>query len=323
MIRMVFVFAMAIYSAGFGTDHRNLVEAAPFSSPSLSPSSLFGVASSSSTFPPHASAGKEPGIEEEVNLGTTLVAIKYDGGVVVAADSRTSMSSYVSHRYAEKVSAITESCVVCRSGSAADTQMIANAARLHFADRRLRYGGLVEDEPPTVSQVAHWIRSAVYGSGQSEYRASLLVAGYDKQQRGDGAGGAGGGRIFSVLPGGAMLEDDAYAASGSGSTYVLGYLDHTLRGRGGGGGEEGAAGIAMDENDAIELCKRAIALAIDRDGSSGGIVRIFICNQEGIRQMNVYPTSSPSKSTLDSQGNIKNKNLAGFADPVRPRREVE
>ena len=36
----------------------------------------------------------------EVSMGTTILAVRYKDGVVVGADTRTSVSGYVSNRYA-------------------------------------------------------------------------------------------------------------------------------------------------------------------------------------------------------------------------------
>ena len=60
---------------------------------------------------------------KEVSTGTTLVAIEFDGGVVVGADSRTSMGTWISNRITDKLTPVTDSIMACRSGSAADTQV--------------------------------------------------------------------------------------------------------------------------------------------------------------------------------------------------------
>ena len=39
----------------------------------------------------------------EVSMGTTILAVRYKDGVVVGADTRTSVSGYVSNRYAVSV----------------------------------------------------------------------------------------------------------------------------------------------------------------------------------------------------------------------------
>jgi len=238
----------------------------------------------------------------EVDLGTTLVAIKYKDGVVVAADSRTSVSGYVSHRYADKIvpvfSSSRSSCVLCRSGSAADTQWLANQARCEFQDRMARYGGLC----PSLSQIAHYLKGQAYQS-DSELSISLIVAGYDAMEQ--------SAKLYTISASGALLEEVQYASAGSGSTFVLGYLDHHVR----------SQVTALEEDQAIDLCQRAIELAIQRDGSSGGIVRLFICNATGgVRELtprvpNVNPTALPPPATTTK---TTTSPLAGFQDAQLP-----
>ena len=131
---------------------------------------------------------------EEVDLGTTLVAIKFHGGVVVGADTRTSVGGYVSNKFAYKINPIFEpqelfsdetddkslnlsaSCVLCRSGSAADTQYLAKQAKRRFEIRKLER----PDYTPTVSEVAHYLRYQMRNSnvqparGQCQYPAPAL-----------------------------------------------------------------------------------------------------------------------------------------------------
>lgn len=221
--------------------------------------------SSSSHHTPTASAG--------VDLGTTLVAIKFQNGVVVGADSRTSVSGYVSHRYAHKIEKITPHCLLARSGSAADTQLVAHAVRQECWDRHDRYGLTA-----TVSQVAHWLRAVAY---ENTLGVSLLVAGRDHD---------GTIRIFSIAASGAMIEEELYAAAGSGSAFVLGHLDHHVGKR-----------RKLEEQEAIDLCRQSVALAMERDGSSGGIIRMYVCKEEGIRQVTVYPNQSFGDEQSPSQ----------------------
>jgi len=62
-------------------------------------------------------------------MGTTIVGVCYDGGIVLAADSRTSTGMYVANRASDKISQLTDNVYVCRSGSAADTQVISDYVR--------------------------------------------------------------------------------------------------------------------------------------------------------------------------------------------------
>jgi 20S proteasome subunit beta 1 len=226
---------------------------------------------------------------EEINLGTTLVALKYDGGVVVGADSRTSRSVMVSNRFARKINVVvnsenggTTTCAICRSGSAADTQFLVKAATEDFQARHWRD----KFHHPTVSQVAHFLRSMMRSSSSRQgLQASLICAGCDN----------GGGRIYAIaIDGGALWEEDVFCVSGSGSTFLIGYLDalklDTL--------------ALYSKPRAIELVAKLLKLSIARDGASGGLIRIMVLKKGGIEEHTIYPDAMSD-----------NVSLPGFADP--------
>lgn len=83
-------------------------------------------------------SGLKPG---EISTGTTILALPFEGGVVVCADSRTSTGTYVANRVSDKLVQISESIYVCRSGSAADTQALTDY--VHYFLNQWRYGDRV------------------------------------------------------------------------------------------------------------------------------------------------------------------------------------
>lgn len=64
------------------------------------------------------------------------MAVAYDGGVIMAADSRTSTGAYVANRVSDKLTYVHDRIYCCRSGSAADTQAIADYVRHFIATHR-------------------------------------------------------------------------------------------------------------------------------------------------------------------------------------------
>ena len=62
-------------------------------------------------------------------MGTTLIAIRYEDGVIVAADSQTSSGSYISNRASNKISTISDYIICLRSGSSADTQNMVDLVK--------------------------------------------------------------------------------------------------------------------------------------------------------------------------------------------------
>jgi hypothetical protein len=85
---------------------------------------------------------------------TSIMAVEFEGGVVIGADSRTSTGyvvfqcflawskcltchllifrAYVANRVTDKLTKITDHIYCCRSGSAADTQAIADIVNYHL-----------------------------------------------------------------------------------------------------------------------------------------------------------------------------------------------
>lgn len=60
------------------------------------------------------------------------MAVEFDGGVVMGADSRTTTGSYIANRVSDKITPVHDTIYCCRSGSAADTQAIADYVRYYL-----------------------------------------------------------------------------------------------------------------------------------------------------------------------------------------------
>ena len=60
------------------------------------------------------------------------MAVQFDGGVVLGADSRTSTGAYVANRVSDKLTYVHDRILCCRSGSAADTQAVADIVHYYL-----------------------------------------------------------------------------------------------------------------------------------------------------------------------------------------------
>eukprot|EP00002_Diphylleia_rotans_P016225 TRINITY_DN3156_c0_g1_i1.p1 TRINITY_DN3156_c0_g1~~TRINITY_DN3156_c0_g1_i1.p1 ORF type:complete len:236 (+),score=56.19 TRINITY_DN3156_c0_g1_i1:67-774(+) len=189
---------------------------------------------------------------KDVSMGTTIIAAKYNGGIVVGADSRTSSGSYVVNRVSDKITSVADNIFVARSGSAADTQVLTDYVRHYLSLHTLELG-----EEPEVKTAANLFRMLAYHN-KNHLTAGLIVAGYDKRN---------GASIYNISLGGAVVEQPL-AAGGSGSTYIFGFLDSNYR-------------PDFTREECEKFVETAISLAVHRDGSSGGICRLVTVNAEG------------------------------------------
>lgn len=256
---------------------------------------------------------------DEVSMGTTILAVRYKGGVVVGADTRTSVSGYVSNRYAAKLTFVLDrqvdefvtyansptpidaytTCVICRSGSAADTQHLASIIRTELVSRQLLY-----KIRGTVTHVASLLRNLL--ANEPSLSASLICAGYDSE--------LGRGVIYTITPGGTVFEEKAWAAGGSGSTYILGHLDscHPKDEL----GKDSNDQILNSEEEALDFISKALSLAMDRDGSSGGFMRMYVINKDGKRFVSKFVDKSNERKNSDDD--IASRiSLRHFAPAVR------
>ncbi|XP_030580709.1 proteasome subunit beta type-6 [Archocentrus centrarchus] len=205
---------------------------------------------------------------QEVSTGTTIMAVEYDGGVVIGADSRTTTGAYIANRVTDKLTRIHDRIYCCRSGSAADTQAIAEVVAY-----QLGFHSIELDEPPLVETAANLFRASCYRY-REELTAGILVAGWDRRK---------GGQVYSV-PIGGMLVRQPVSVGGSGSTYIYGFMDSNYK-------------PGLNKDQCMELTATALTLAMERDGSSGGVVRLASISEEGVERRVILGNQLPKFST--------------------------
>lgn len=91
--------------------------------------------------------------------------------------------------------------------------------------------------------------------------AAMIVGGWDEKE---------GGQVFSNPIGGTLVQVP-WAVEGSGSSYIWSYFD-----------DEYKTGMTKEETE--KFIVQGIALAMARDGSSGGVIRLVTVDKEGAKK---------------------------------------
>lgn len=206
-----------------------------------------------------------------------------DGGQILESSPDNNVSN----------AAEASTCVVCRSGSAADTQHLASIIRSELVSRQILYR-----IPGTITHVASLLHNILVDN-KDDLSASLICAGYDHE--------IDRGVIYTVSPGGTVFEETSWAAGGSGSTYILGHLDscHPKKGS-----------ILQTEEEALEFVSNAIGIAMDRDGSSGGFIRMYVIDKTGKRFVAVSRNKSKKEEKERRAAGGSTLSLKHFAPPI-------
>eukprot|EP01025_Chloroclados_australasicus_P041946 TRINITY_DN4470_c0_g1_i8.p1 TRINITY_DN4470_c0_g1~~TRINITY_DN4470_c0_g1_i8.p1 ORF type:complete len:224 (+),score=36.20 TRINITY_DN4470_c0_g1_i8:198-869(+) len=187
------------------------------------------------------------------HTGTTIVACEYDGGVVLGSDTRVSVPGYITNRASSKSAPLTDNIYILRSGTAADAQAITDYVR-HFLEQ---YKSTMQVEP-TVKVAARLVSQLNYNN-KNFLMGWLIIAGWDAQL---------GGQVYSVPVGGSLTREE-WTTDGSGSTFIWGYMDSNYR-------------KGMGKEEAKNYVRNAVALAMARDQSSGGCIRLNVISKEGV-----------------------------------------
>lgn len=203
-------------------------------------------------------------LRSEQSTGTSIMAVEFNGGVVIGADSRATTGAYISNRFADKLTRVTDYIYCCRSGSAADTQAIADIVEYHLGLHRMELGS-----QPLVETAANVFREMCYNYRDS-LMAGILVAGWDNRK---------GGQVYSI-PLGGMCIRQPIAIGGSGSSYVYGYVDANYKPN-------------MTKDECVTLVQNTLALAMSRDGSSGGVIRLGVITDKGIERRVIMGNELP------------------------------
>eukprot|EP00416_Gambierdiscus_australes_P048032 CAMPEP_0171151166 /NCGR_PEP_ID=MMETSP0766_2-20121228/149934_1 /TAXON_ID=439317 /ORGANISM="Gambierdiscus australes, Strain CAWD 149" /LENGTH=244 /DNA_ID=CAMNT_0011615079 /DNA_START=48 /DNA_END=782 /DNA_ORIENTATION=+ len=202
--------------------------------------------------------------EQAVSTGTVIMAVEFDGGVVLGADSRTSTGDYVANRASRKISKVHDKIFVCRSGSAADTQALTGFVQHYLSMHAVELGTL-----PNVNTCANLFKIFAYNN-KDRLTAGLIVAGWDPKK---------GGQVYSIPLGGTRLRMPI-VTGGSGSSYISGLIDSEFR-------------PGMTKQECLSFVRLCLAHAMSLDGSCGGVIRTVAVDKTSVEEETIEGNKLP------------------------------
>ncbi|GGW94373.1 proteasome subunit beta [Streptomyces malachitofuscus] len=182
--------------------------------------------------------------------GTTILALTYRDGVLVAGDRRATMGNLIAQRDLEKVLPADDHTAVAIAGTvgiALDMVRLYQVELAHFE----KIEGIPMTLAAKASRLAAMIRQNL-GQAMQGLAVVPLLAGYDTT-----APGGGRGRIFSYDAAGGRYEKYGFHAEGSGSPYARGALKKLYR-------------QDMSRDEAALAALEALYDAAEDDSATGG-----------------------------------------------------
>ena len=231
-------------------------------------------------------AAAAPAAGDALPHGTTIVALRYPGGVLIAGDRRSTQGNMIAGRDVQKVYITDDYTATGIAGTAA---LAVEFARLYAVE--LEHYEKLEGVPMTfagkVNRLAIMVRGNL-GAALQGFVALPLLVGYDL----DDPDPQAAGRIVSFdAAGGWHIEEEGYQAVGSGSLFAKASMKKLYP-------------SATDADSALRIAVEALYDAADDDSATGGpdLVR------------GIFPTAV----TIDAAGahEVTEDRVAGLAREV-------
>jgi proteasome beta subunit len=184
--------------------------------------------------------------------GTTIVALKYPGGVVMAGDRRSTQGNMIAGRDVQKVYITDDYTVTGIAGTAA---IAVEFARLYAVELEHyeKLEGVALSFAGKVNRLATMVRGNL-GAALQGFVALPLLAGYDL----DDLNPEAAGRIVSFdAAGGWNFEDEGYQSVGSGSIFAKSSMKKLYS-------------QVADADSALRVAVEALYDAADDDSATGG-----------------------------------------------------
>lgn len=204
----------------------------------------------------HTDDDANPNVPIKLQHGTTTLAFKFQGGIIVAVDSRASAGSWIASVKVKKVLEINPFMLGTMAGGAADCQFwerwLGSQCRLFELRNKKRI---------SVSAASKILANVTYNYKGSGLSMGTMICGYTERDSKmvpeiyyvDSDGSRVPGNLFSV---------------GSGQTFAYGVLDQGYR-------------YDLSVEEALALGKRAIIAATHRDAYSGNSCNLYHVKETG------------------------------------------
>uniref|UniRef100_A0A8C2XVJ4 proteasome endopeptidase complex n=1 Tax=Capra hircus TaxID=9925 RepID=A0A8C2XVJ4_CAPHI len=184
-----------------------------------------------------------------VFTGIPIMAVKFDGNIILEANFRTTTESYTTNRVTDKLIPIHGGTFCCHSGSAADTQSEADVVAY-----QLGWHSVELTEPPLVHTAASLLKEMCYRY-RKDLMAGIITEGWDSQE----------GRQVS----------SAFTIGDSGSSYICGYVEATY--------QEG-----VTKKECLQSTANTLSLAMKQDGSSSSVIHLAATAESEIEWKNRF-----------------------------------
>ncbi len=212
---------------------------------------------------------KGGGADIEIPEATTILALRYRDGVIMAGDRRATAGNIIAHRRMKKVFAADEFSAVALSGTAG---MATELIKLFQTE--LEHYEKIEGTRLSLEGKANYLARMVRGNLALAFQGLVVIplfCGYDEADQ--------VGRLYTFDVVGGRYEEQDYAATGSGGSEARAFI-------------KGVYEDEVDEERALAIAVEALVAAAEEDAATGGpdlrrgiYPNVVVVNADGLTEI--------------------------------------
>lgn len=193
---------------------------------------------------------------ENVMKGTTTVGVICNDGVVMGADTRATMDTFIASSEAIKVNRIDDNLGLTIAGGVGDAEYIT---KLLKAQNELYK--MSEGRPLSPKSATSLLSLILQENKYMPYIVQLIVGGINRE----------GPEIYNLDPFGGYTKESKFTATGSGSPVALGYLEEIYN-------------KSMSTQEMVKHAVKALRIAMKRDSATGDHVNVIAITKSGYKE---------------------------------------
>ena len=195
-------------------------------------------------------------VSETLKKGTTTVGIVCSDGIVLGADSRSTMGDFIESDASIKLYKIDDNLGVLIAGVAGYAEYVVKLLKVQNEMYKM-----TEGRPLSPTSAASLLGFIMRESANEFAYAFLIVGGLNK----------GDAELYDIDPIGSASKQAKYTSIGSGMMSALGYLDSVYT-------------PGMNVQEGLKHTVKALSAAMKRSSATGGEMRLAVISRKGFKE---------------------------------------
>ncbi len=185
--------------------------------------------------------------------GTTTIGIVCSDGIVLGADSRATMDTFIASSEARKIFKVDSNLAMTIAGGVGDAQELIRILKAQNEIYKMNEG-----RPLSPKSAVSLLSIILQENKMMPFFVQLILGGLND----------GDGQLYNLDFFGGFTEESRFTATGSGSLTALGYIEDSYR-------------KGMSTKDGVKLAAKALSIAMKRDSATGDHMTIAVITKSG------------------------------------------